>query len=311
MWLIAGDSNPSSSREHRGNMSGLVEEIQAKVLERNVSATELLRMVKLAATKLQLDDTADWVDHELHGYPDDAEVPAYRQTMGQVKCHHPHWGVRSVGGDPEMLDKLSTQKIREPMGQVETLAGDGTNEVIARLPEWLIAQVNKWNGGPAQDYHVHISCAVFLNITHQVRNLILDWAVTLERKGILGTGISFTVEEKQKAAAAGPSISIGVLNGSLHNGDMNESQNRTNVNSTDNSTNTISTENVFQQLTQAIERSIGNHNDRDTILGIVKEMEKTKGTGGYTAWFQRFMGHAANYVTVLSPFLPALTQLLP
>ena len=292
-------------------MSGLVEEIQAKVLDKNVSATELLRMVKLAATKLQLDDTADWVDHELNGYPADVELPTYRQTIGQVKSHHPHWGVRSVGGDPEMLDKLSRQEIREPIGQVETLAGDGTKEVIGRLPEWLIAQVNKWNGGPAQDYHVHISCAVFLNITHQVRNLILDWAVALERKGILGTGISFTVEEKQKAAAAGPSISIGVLNGSLHNGDMNSSQNRTNVNSRDSSTNAVTAENVFQQLTQAIESGIGNHNDRDIILGVVKAMENTKGTAGYTALFQQFMGHAANYVTVLSPFLPALTQLLP
>ncbi|WP_157973311.1 hypothetical protein, partial [Blastomonas sp. UPD001] len=234
-------------------MSGLVEEIQAKVLDRNVSATELRRMVKLAATKLQLDDAADWVDHELHGYPADVEVPTYRKTKGQVKSHHTHWGVRSVGGDPDMLDKLSRQEIREPIGQVETLAGDGTNEVIARLPEWLIARVNQWNGGTAQDYNVHISSAVFLNITHQVRNLILDWAVALERKGILGTGISFTVEEKRKAATAGPSISIGVLNGSLHNGDMIASQNRTNVNSTDNSTNAITTENVFQQLTQAIE----------------------------------------------------------
>ena len=292
-------------------MSGLVEEIQAKVLDRNVSTTELLRMVKLAATKLHLDDTADWVDHELQGYPNDAEVPAYRQTMGQVKSYHPRVGVRSVGGDPEMLDKLSSQKIREPISQVETLAGDGTQEVVQRLPEFLIAQINKMNGGPPQDYHVHITCAIFQNITQQVRNLILDWAVTLERKGILGTGISFTVEEKQKAAAAGPSISIGVLNGSLHNGDMNDSQNRTNVNSTDNSTNTITTENVFQQLTQAIESSIGNHNDRDTILGIIRDMERTKGTAGYTAWFQKFMGHAANYVTVFSPFLPALTQLLP
>jgi hypothetical protein len=310
MRLIAGISNLSFSREQGGNMSGLVEEIQAKVLDKNVSTTELLRMVKLAATKLRLDETADWVDHELQGYPSGVEVPDYRQTMGQVKSFHPSFGVRSVGGDPEMLNKLSSQKIHESINQVETLAGDGTNEVVQRLPESLIAQINKMNGGPPQDYHVHITCAVFLNITQQVRNLILNWAVTLERKGILGTGISFTVEEKQKAAAAGSTISIGTFNGSFQNGEMTGGQSRTNVNSTDNSTNTITTENVFQQLTQAIESKIGNHNDRETILGIVKEMEKTKGTADYTAWFQQFMGHAADYVTVLSPFLPALTQLL-
>lgn len=213
-------------------MAGLVEEIQAKVLDKSISTTELLRMVRVAATKLRLDDTADWVGHELKGYPTEVPIPDYRKTKGQVKSHHPHWGVRAVGGDPEMLDRLSSQEIREPISQIETLAGDGTQEVIARLPEWLIAQINKWNGGPRLDYHVHIGCVVFQNVSQQVRNLILDWATTLERKGILGEGISFSVEEKQKAAAAGLSISIGTLNGPLHQGDVTGNQNRWSTRST-------------------------------------------------------------------------------
>ncbi len=292
-------------------MAGLVEEIQAKVLDNRVSTTELLRMVKVAATKLQLDDTADWVDHELKGYPADIPIPDYRMTKGQVKSHHPHWGVRAVGGDPEMLDKLSRQGIREPISQVETLAGDGTEEVIARLPELLIAQINQWNGGPRLDYHVHIGCVVFQNVSQQVRNLILDWATTLERKGILGEGISFSVEEKQKAAAAGPSISIGTLNGSLHQGDVTGNQNRTMVNSTDSSSNTITSENVFQLLFDAVNSSIGNQNDREAIVAIIKEMEKSKGTPDYKPRFQELVSYAADYVTVIAPFLPALAGFIP
>lgn len=292
-------------------MAGLIEEIQAKVLDKSVSTTELLRMVKVAATKLQLDDTAYWVDHELKGYPAEVAVPDYRKTKGQVKSHHPRWGVRAVGGDPEMLDKLSDQEIREPISQVETLAGDGTQEVIGRLPERLIAQINEWNGGPPLDYHVHIGCVVIQNVSQQVRNLILDWATTLERKGILGEGISFSVEEKQKAAAAGTSISIGTLNGSLHQGDVTGNQNRTMVNSTDNSSNTITSENVFQQLFHAVDSNIGNENDRETILAIIKEMEKSRGTADYEPLFQKLVGYLAEYVTVLTPFLPALAKLIP
>lgn len=292
-------------------MAGLVEEIQAKVLDDSVSTTELLRLVKLAATKLKLDDTAGWVDNELKGYPGTVAVPDYRKTKGQLKSHHPHWGVRAVGGDPATLDTLSTQEIREPISQVETLAGDGTHEVAGRLPEWMIAKINEWNGGPRQDYHVHIGCAVFQNVSHQVRNLILDWAITLESKGILGEGISFSVEEKQKAAAAGPSVSIGTLNGSFHQGDVTGNQNRTMVDSTDNSSNTTTSENVFDLLVNAVDSNVGNQSDRETLLAIIEQMKQAKGTTDYKPLFQKLVGYTADYVTVLTPFLPALATFVP
>lgn len=83
------------------------------------------------------------------------------------------------------------------------------------------------------------------------------------------------------------------------------------VNSIDNSSNTITSENVFQLLLDAVGSNIGNQNDRETILAIIKEMEKSRGTADYKPLFQQLVGYTAEYVTVLTPFLPALASFIP
>jgi len=39
-------------------------------------------------------------------------------------------------------------------------------------------------------------------------------------------------------------------------------------------------------------------------------MEAAKGTSGFTQKYQNFIASAANHMTVLAPFIPALTQML-
>lgn len=287
-------------------MAGLVEEIQTKVLDRTVTAVELLRMVKLAATKLSLDATSDWVDYELKGYPNEVTVPDYREATGEIKVHNPYLGPQSVGGDPEFLRKLGKRTVRAPMSEVIALTGDGAGQLLSKLPMEVINAINKSNGSPHMDYYVHLPVAFFINMQEQVRNLILEWATNLELQGIIGEGISFTVEEKKRAANAGTIINIGTVSGHLHHGDVTGDQNRASVNSTDYSVNSITTENIFTQLTQAIDSSVSNQNDREAMLAIIREMEKSKGTADYVPWFQKLVGYLADYATVLGPFLPTL-----
>lgn len=290
-------------------MAGLVEEIQAKVLDNTVATTELLRMVKLAAVKLQLNDAIEWVDHELKGYPNQASVPPYRRSMGEVKAHNPYHGPQPVGGDPGMLDKIARQIVQEPITKIEALIGDGSGTLLQKLPTELINTINKANRMPHMDYYVHIPVAFFIDIQQQVRNLILDWATELEKLGILGEGISFSMEEKKLAAEAAPSITINGNVGSFHSGDVNGHQNRTTVASTDNSTNSLEISDTFDQLIQAVDSNIGNENDRETILELVRAMQAAQGTPEYKPLFQQWVGYLADYATVLGPFLPALSNL--
>ena len=223
-------------------------------------------------------------------------------------AHTVNHGVVPVTGSSGWLDEICKNPIGDSIAKVEVLAGDGTNEVIGKVHGSIEKNMNDAHGTPGTQYFVHTPQSVFLDILEQVRNLVLDWAISLEKAGILGEGISFTVEEKEKAVQAGPSISIGTFTGNLHQGDINGHQNRALVASTDNSVNSFEIDTVFQDLIQLIDSNVGNETHRTEIRNIIEQMEVTKGTSDYTPWFQKLVGYAADYASVLGPFLPTLGQ---
>lgn len=58
----------------------LIRSIQAEAIEAATSVSSLLRKCKLLAARLDHAQLAQWVEQELNGYPDDADLPAYRVT---------------------------------------------------------------------------------------------------------------------------------------------------------------------------------------------------------------------------------------
>jgi hypothetical protein len=87
---------------------------------------------------------------------------------------------------------------------------------------------------------------------------------------------------------------------------------RVNIQSHDNSVNISNqvTENVFADMRQVIQTHIENEDERTQILNSLDEMEAAKGTSGFTQKYQNFIASAADHMSVLAPFIPALTQML-
>lgn len=84
---------------------------------------------------------------------------------------------------------------------------------------------------------------------------------------------------------------------------------RVNIGSTDNSTNTVNQGALFSDVVAAIERGVpGEHGA--VLIEAAREMERTQGTPDFAGAYQRFVGLAADHMTLLIPFLPALTALL-
>lgn len=79
--------------------------------------------------------------------------------------------------------------------------------------------------------------------------------------------------------------------------------------SIDNSKNTISINNseLFASLISTIRKQVS---DNGELINLVKEMENNQGKSGFLKSYQDFISSAANHMTILSPYLPALTQLL-
>jgi hypothetical protein len=87
---------------------------------------------------------------------------------------------------------------------------------------------------------------------------------------------------------------------------------RVNIQSTDSSTNVVNVEStlLFQNLRSAIQASISDSELRMMLMSQVEGMEKAAGTRTFADRYRDFIGLAADHMSVFSPFLPALTQLL-
>lgn len=286
----------------------LVEEIQSRSIDRTVRVSDLLRMVKLAAAKLKLTGTLEWVENELNGYSGGLfDIPPYRIAAGTLMHHSRFHGTQLAHGNPTTIAALSISEFRDKIGSLESLLDASGDHFSTSINRNVAEALNK--SGQTGTYEVFFSKNVVVAILEAVRNMVLDWAIKLEEEGILGERVSFSMEERKKAAEAGASINITNY-GHLHHGDVNGHQNRTTVNGTDASSNSLSAD-VFEQVQSAIANHVDQTSDSEILLELLKQMKDQKGTSGFRDLYGKFLVAAANHMTVLSPFLPALSAHLP
>lgn len=87
---------------------------------------------------------------------------------------------------------------------------------------------------------------------------------------------------------------------------------RFNTNSTDNSVNIVTTtpEDFFTDLRGKIESEIPEGEDRKKIVGLLTALQASHGEPSFAQRYTDFMAAAANHITVIAPFIPALTEML-
>ena len=81
---------------------------------------------------------------------------------------------------------------------------------------------------------------------------------------------------------------------------------RNNVGSTDNSTNVVHQGVSFAELRGAIETRIADATERAAILEALARLESATDRESGTSLYERFIATAANHMTIVGPFLPAL-----
>jgi len=67
---------------------------------------------------------------------------------------------------------------------------------------------------------------------------------------------------------------------------------------------------VFTQMQEAVTSQVTDASDRARLLGAIADLENTKNKPGFLGRYKAFMASAADHMTVLAPFLPALAQWL-
>lgn len=109
----------------------------------------------------------------------------------------------------------------------------------------------------------------------------------------------YKIEKGEAPVEKEGSINIGHISGKV------------NINSTDNSINvSINSSSIFSGLSDAISAAAMDSRQKAQLLGKVDEMRNAEGTAGFVQKYKEFMQNAANHMTVISPFIPALTSLI-
>lgn len=230
-------------------MSSLVTELQRHAIDSKKSVTELLRMVKLIAAKLDLPEIKGWVDSELNGYTDASTLPAYRWINATaVEVRNPVRGWQFAGHVNRRLPVL------QPISQVEELAKSecafplvGANKLP--MMDQIGSRHDEW---PQQ---MRIDSTKISGVLDAIRNKVVDWSAELEKRGIMGENMSFNPTERQSAHQ---SISI---------------QNFTGVLGT--VTNSAVTIYDYSTIHQALKEQNVSQQERNELENIMDELKKT------------------------------------
>ncbi len=196
-------------------MSSLVFELQTDALNSSVSVLNLLRKALVVAKKLSIQEFEDWIELELNGYTEVESIPKYRLIQGQLRGWNPFHGWQPIiAGDTEILElykAVCNPPIIQPISELIALTQDTSSDKELQLvlsPE-VESFLIKSTGGNVP-VKLRISSASIQRIVDAVKDIILRWALQLEKDGIVGEGISFSPQEK--AIASNHSYQIFIKN---------------------------------------------------------------------------------------------------
>ena len=201
-------------------MSGIVLELQKDALNSHVNVADLTRKALAVSKKLGQKQIEEWLYKELNGYGDsNEEIPSYREVQGEIKYQNPFHGWQPViFSDPRMNEQLSKRKVGSSIGELNSLINrDTSGELGIPFPQKIAHALMNAMPAPMVPYLIVDKSSV-AGILEAVKNNILDWALQLEKEGIIGEGMSFSIQEKKKAEKASYQVTYNI--GSMQNSQL-------------------------------------------------------------------------------------------
>lgn len=202
----------------------LVLDLQKELYDNKISAEEALRKAYVISKKLNINDMNEWINNELNGYQNMKDIPNYRNITGTVEAYNPYHGwypVKFVNLD--VKEALSNIKLDFSISEMESIIKNSKTDIIyldTRGTSYLVEKLNT-------KVRFQTSTHTFIGITNRVKNIILDWTLQLEEKGILVENFSFTNKEKEKGKeVSSPIINIFGDNNIVSSSDVNQDINK-------------------------------------------------------------------------------------
>lgn len=181
-------------------------ELQNLVSSTDGSITDMLLKAKLIASKLELKVFDDFINKEFLGYKyallgeDRKKFPSYRQIRATIVKRDEYYNYVDIDvyncEDPSLFKALLELRwayVTLSITHLESeLSSGGT--LYLNIPDWLL-----WDTPiPTADYQYYfweIESVKIKEIISAIKFNLLEWALSLERQGILGEGLLFTQKE--------------------------------------------------------------------------------------------------------------------
>lgn len=179
-------------------MPALVPELVNMASTPAISTTDLLRRALVVARRLAAPELTEWINCELTGY-ETGEVPDYRRLRGQLMVVNPRHGYIPFFPPAEMVEMLADFPAHQSIPELIHLRNSDTG-IYSHFPpdiEQTLMRMMRESSGVAMRPALKFATVQIEGIIETVRSRILDWALDLESRGIIGDGMSFTPEEKQ------------------------------------------------------------------------------------------------------------------
>lgn len=176
----------------------LLDEIIDTLTRQDSSLVDALLQTKVLLHQIGKKELADWVNHELDGYPNDAPLPSYRVLYTQVLANMSNVAWR-ISAHPIPLahlrddrrHSLEQTEMRQGLAVIEDLVSKGDGGSLHRsLPPELYASLGKGlsNGFKIERAWCEISRSDAKGILTQVRSRLLDFLLALH--GSVGSGVT-------------------------------------------------------------------------------------------------------------------------
>lgn len=175
----------------------IVIELQREALEDNISIESLMRKAYLVAKKLDLEEFEKWITQEQNGYK--GQVPEYRYIVGEIKAWSPYYGWIPMILSADIMDMISKRPIHTAISELQDVYNSGKSIIGLSVSSKLTECFNECTDDMLTKYQLFFSRSEIYRIMSTVRNKILDWALLLEKNGIVGEDMTFNDVEKKTA----------------------------------------------------------------------------------------------------------------
>lgn len=296
----------------------LLHEIQKAAVEGDSDLPTLLRKCKILASKLGNSNFSNWVEHELNGYRNGAELPEYR-ILTVLSYGHFFGGFGSkltnaqipITCIPEKLHEyIRYSHLRSPISTYSMLIKETTEDAIQE--QWPSEVLSMLSDKLYQDMNClqawkHIPRGAVVALLDTVRNRILSFVLEIESASPEAGEApinSHPLPQEKVTAIFNTYISGNVQN--LASGGQHVQQ-------TADYKDGISPE-IFENMLKAITASQLDRQISESISAAIDQMKNSVGKDSFPASYTNFMSMLADHIAVvgpiLAPFLPALTQFL-